>query len=259
MSTTWRIATWNVNSIKVREGQVSAWLSSAQPDVLGMQETKTINEAFPVTTWESLGYHAYFHGQKTYNGVALLSKTPLTDVQHNVLDLDDNQARSIVGVRNNTLIVNLYVPNGSSLESDKYPYKCRFLSALHRYLAEQQERYTDIIVMGDFNIAPADIDIHDPSAWQHSVLTSDTVRDHLQQLIDLGFVDTFRAHHPEDPGFTWWDYRQASFRRNLGLRIDLVLASTSCFSNCLDTLVDSAPRAQERPSDHVPVIATLAR
>jgi len=257
MSSTWRIASWNVNSLKVREAQVADWLSSTQPEVLGLQETKTTDETFPTATWEALGYHTYFHGQKTYNGVALLSKSPLTNVQHNVLNLDDNQARSIVGVRNQTLIVNLYVPNGSTLDSDKYPYKCRFLTALQDYLVKQQAQYTDIIVMGDFNIAPLDIDIHDPEAWQDSVLTSDTVRNHLQSIINLGFTDTFRAHHPEDPGFTWWDYRQASFRRNRGLRIDLLLASTNCFSRNIDTIVDAAPRAQERPSDHAPVIGTF--
>lgn len=257
MSSTWRIASWNVNSLKVREAQVAKWLQQTQTEVLGLQETKTTDDTFPQTTWQALGYHAYFHGQKTYNGVALLSKSPLTQVEHNVLNLGDNQARSIVGVRNHTLIVNLYVPNGSTLESDKYPYKCRFLTALHDYLVQQQRHYEDIIVMGDFNIAPSDIDIHDPAIWKDSVLTSDTVRSHLQAILDLGFVDTYRAHHPEDSGFTWWDYRQASFRRNRGLRIDLLLASTRCFARSVDSIVDAEPRAQERPSDHAPVIGTF--
>ena len=258
MTTPWTIASWNVNSIKVRHEQLTTWLQSAAPDIVAIQETKTPDDSFPQDAWQQLGYHAYYHGQKSYNGVAILSKTKLEKVTTHILDYADTQARTMSAVFNNTLVVNLYVPNGSSTDSDKFIYKLEFLTALEQYLAQQLKTYEQIVVLGDFNIAPANIDVHDPETWHNSVLTCPEIRAKLDAILKLGFIDSFRAIQPDDTAFSWWDYRQAAFRRNMGLRIDLVLASTALFTKCTQAFIDKAPRKNERPSDHTPVLAEFS-
>ena len=255
MKDTWTIASWNVNSLKVREEQVINWLEKTKTNIIAIQETKVEDDKFPQNEWDKMGYKAYFTGQKTYNGVALLSNLELNNIAINILPFQDSQARSISAVYKDTLIVNLYVPNGSTTDSDKFQYKLRFLTALEEYLKQQLQEYKNIVVLGDFNIAPADIDIHDPKVWHESTLTTKAVRDKLQNIIDLGFTDSFREHNSDDQEFSWWDYRQASFRRNMGLRIDLILVSDSLMPKCNNTFIDKEPRKNERPSDHTPVIA----
>jgi exodeoxyribonuclease-3 len=253
--TDWTIASWNVNSLAVRAPQVVDWLSNNTPTVLALQETKVPNDKFPETLWGPLGYHHYFHGQKTYNGVALLSKTPLEKIE--ILDIGEGQARAITGVLHNTRIVNIYVPNGATTESDKFAYKLRFLERLTAYLTPYIEQKTPIVILGDFNIAPHNIDVHEIERWAGSVLTCSEIRTVFQDLLSLGFTDTFRTHHPDESQFSWWDYRQAAFRRNMGLRIDLILASNSLMPHCTDASIDKTPRSNERPSDHTPVLATF--
>ncbi len=255
MSAIAKIASWNVNSINIRQQQLYDWVDLNRPDVIAIQETKTTDDNFPNGFVDDLGYQCYFYGQKSYNGVAFLTKDNLaSSVKTDILKLDDSQARTISLVYNNTLIVNVYVPNGSSLDSDKYPYKLKFLSALHSYLKAQQQKYNNIIVLGDFNIAPQDIDCHDPEKWHASTIASPEVRDSFDEIIELGFTDTFRQLNPESTEFSWWDYRQAAFRRNLGLRIDLILASTSLIEGIITSSIDKTTRKLERPSDHAPVV-----
>jgi exodeoxyribonuclease III len=250
-----KIASWNVNSINIRQQHLYDWIQLNQPDVIAIQETKTTDDNFPAGFVDDLGYHCYFYGQKSYNGVAFLTKDNLaSSVKTDILNLDDIQARTISLVYQNTLIVNVYVPNGSSLDSDKYPYKLKFLSALHGYLKAQQQNYSNIIVLGDFNIAPEDIDCHDPEKWQESTIASPEVRESLNNIQALGLTDTFRQLNPESTEYSWWDYRQAAFRRNLGLRIDLILASNNLLNSLVTASIDKTTRKLERPSDHAPVI-----
>jgi exodeoxyribonuclease-3 len=255
MSKTWKLASWNVNSIKVRQEQVAEWIKETNTPIIAIQETKVEDEKFPLEIWQELGYKNYFIGQKTYNGVAILAKEELTDVKTFILDFEDPQARTISAVYNNTLIVNLYVPNGSTKESDKFIYKMKFLDALKVYLEKQLKTYKNIVVLGDFNIAPGDIDVHDPESWDNTVLTCNEVRSQLNSILDLGFKDSFRELNPDEIGFSWWDYRQASFRRDLGLRIDLILVSNALMPYCTKSFIDKEPRKNERPSDHTPVVA----
>ncbi|MEE3003396.1 MAG: exodeoxyribonuclease III [Pseudomonadota bacterium] len=258
MSNTWTIASWNVNSIKVRQEQLAAWLAEQKIDVVALQETKVEDSKFPHEIWQDLGYTPHFFGQKTYNGVALLSKYELTNIETHILDFPDTQARTISGVLNDTLIVNLYVPNGSTRGSDKFIYKLKFLDSLQRYLAAQLKQYSKVVVLGDFNIAPRDEDVHDPIVWQDSVLTCPEVRTRLEDILNIGFIDCFQSLNKQEVIYSWWDYRQAAFRRNMGLRIDLILASTSLFESCGDIYIDKEPRKNERPSDHTPVVAEFS-
>lgn len=252
------IASWNVNSIKVRMPQLADWLVANKPDIVALQETKTTNDSFPVNEITELGYSAYFNGQKTYNGVAILCREAVTQQPEiNILPMADGQARTITIIHNNTLIVNVYVPNGSTIESEKYLYKTAWLDHLTAYLKEQLTKYKNIVLLGDFNIAPHDKDIHDVEKWQNSVLCSDLIRTKLENIFALGFYDTFRQHQPDSTEFSWWDYRQASFRRDMGLRIDLILASSAMTNICHDSYIDKEPRKNERPSDHTPVLAVF--
>ena len=259
MSKNWSLASWNVNSIKVRQDQVKEWLEKTGTNILAVQETKVEDDKFPAEVFHEIGYATDFIGQKTYNGVALISNLPLNDVKKNILDFPDTQARSISAVYEDTLIINLYIPNGSTIESDKFIYKMAFLDALEKYLQENTKKYEKIVVLGDFNIAPEDIDVHDPKIWENTVLTVADVRDKLNNILDIGFVDSFRNHHPDKNEFSWWDYRQASFRRNMGLRIDLILVSNTLLPSCYETYIDKEPRKNERPSDHTPVIAKFSQ
>ena len=251
-----QIASWNVNSLRVRLEQVLEWLKANPVDVLGLQETKMPDADFPQEAIEAMGYRVAYTGQKTYNGVALLTRADADDI---VLDLpgmqDDPQRRFIAATVNGVRIFNLYVPNGQALDSDKFQYKLRWLGCLRDALAEALKHNDRIAVMGDFNIAPADADVHDPKAWEGKIHCSDIERNTLRELLQLGFKDTFRLFEQDADLFSWWDYRMAAFRRNRGLRIDLVLASDPLAALCTQSRIDTGPRGAERPSDHAPVVA----
>jgi len=250
-----KIATWNVNSLKVRLPHVLDWLASSQADILCLQETKTIDENFPVDDIEAAGYHVVFSGQKTYNGVAIISKEEAGDIVTDVPGLDDPQRRilgaTIAGMR----ILNLYVVNGQEVGSDKYAHKLHWLDRVTAHISEQLQQHERFVVLGDFNIAPDDRDVYDPEAWHERILCSTPEREALQKILDLGLADTFRLFDQEEKSYSWWDYRAAGFRRNRGLRIDLVLASKVLADNCRACTIDKEPRRLERPSDHTPVMA----
>lgn len=250
-----KFASWNVNSLKVRLEHVSDWLNHHQPDVLGLQETKLIDEKFPREEIESLGYHVAFSGQPTYNGVALISKTPPKDLITAIPNFEDDQKRVIAGTCGDVRVINLYVVNGQEVGSDKYDYKLRWLAAVEAWIAQEVKNHENVIVMGDFNIAPDDRDVHDPEAWKDKILCSVPEREALGRLLDLGFSDSFRLFPQPDETFSWWDYRAAGFRRNLGLRIDLVLCSDALKAHCTTSYIDKEPRRLERPSDHAPAVA----
>jgi len=248
-----KIASWNVNSIRVRLEQVVEWLQAESPDVLGLQELKMTTEDFPLEAFTDIGYTALVNGQKTYNGVALLAKSEGTDPVYDLPGLDDPQRRVMAATYGDTRIVNLYCPNGQSVGSDKYAYKLEWFAALHDWLQQEVQAHDKVAVMGDFNIAPEDRDVHDPAAWEGKILCSDDERAALTRLCDLGLNDSFRQFDQPDESFSWWDYRTGGFRRNRGLRIDLILASEALQTSAAG--IDKEPRALERPSDHAPVWA----
>jgi exodeoxyribonuclease-3 len=250
-----KIATWNVNSLKVRLPHVLDWLATSQADILCLQETKTIDENFPVDDIEAAGYHVVFSGQKTYNGVAIISKEQAEDIITDVSGLDDPQRRILGATIAGTRILNLYVVNGQEVGSEKYAHKLHWLDMVTAHISEQLQQYERFIVLGDFNIAPDDRDVHDPEAWHERILCSTPERKALQKMLDLGLADTFRLFDQEEKGYSWWDYRAAGFRRNRGLRIDLVLASKVLADSCRACTIDKEPRRLERPSDHTPVMA----
>jgi exodeoxyribonuclease III len=253
-----RIASWNVNSLKVRLPQVVDWLASHSPDVLGLQETKLVDEAFPVAELEAAGYRVSYSGQPAYNGVALLSRLPQAEVITGLDGLEDPQRRVLGATVGGVRVLNLYVPNGQAVGSDKYAYKLGWLEALHGQLQAELARHERVVVMGDFNIAPEDRDVHDPAEWAGKVLCSEPERAALAKIMALGLEDTFRLFEQPEAVFSWWDYRAAGFRRNRGLRIDLVLASQPLAAACRRAWVDIEPRRHERPSDHAPVAAEFA-
>lgn len=253
-----KIATWNVNSLRVRLPHVLQWLAAAQPDILAVQETKTVDAQFPVEELAAAGYSAVFAGQKTYNGVAVLSKTPATDVVTDIPNFDDPQRRILAATVDGVRVVNLYVVNGAEVGSDKYAYKLDWLANVTAWLQQQAAAYPQLVVLGDFNIAPEDRDVHDPAAWAGQVLCSDAERAALQAIQSLGLQDTFRLFTQVDKSFSWWDYRAGGFRRNHGLRIDLILASQALAERCQACVIDREPRTWEKPSDHTPVIAEFA-
>lgn len=250
-----KIATWNVNSLRVRLPHVLEWLKQHQPDILALQELKLENKDFPVDDFTALNYHAIFAGQKTYNGVALLSREPAKDIEQILPTTNDEQKRIITATFNNLRIINVYVPNGESVTSEKYKYKLHWLEALKNYLKEQLKQHNKLIVLGDFNIAPENEDVYDPRVWEGQVLFSEPERKALKNIIAVGLQDTFRLFKQPPASYTWWDYRAAAFRRNMGLRIDHILASSKMASLCTHCQIDVAPRRLERPSDHAPVIA----
>lgn len=249
-----KLATWNVNSLKVRLEQVVDWLNKTEVDVLALQETKVTDEQFPLAVFEDNGFQVSFSGQKTYNGVAIISRLPLTDVKVGITSFDDPQRRVLAVTVAGLRLINLYVPNGSEVGSDKYQYKLNWLAAIEADLAQQLKQYPKLVVVGDFNIAPADVDVHDPLAWEGSVLVSAAERQAYQSLLALGLHDSFRQLYPNEVAYTWWDYRAAAFRRNHGVRIDHVLLSQPLLADCCGVVIDKEPRRHERPSDHVPVV-----
>lgn len=253
-----KIATWNVNSLRVRLPHVLDWLQSTQPDVLALQEIKLTNDLFPHDALREAGYTCSVSGQPTYNGVAVLARQPMQDVLTDIPGFDDPQRRVLAATVGDTRVINLYVVNGEAVGSEKYAYKLAWLDALHTWLAEEMQRHPRMVVLGDFNIAPEDRDVHDPAAWAGKILCSDAERAALQRLQALGLSDVFRQFDQEEKTFSWWDYRMNGFKRNLGLRIDLILASPPMAETCKASWVDKTPRGWERPSDHAPVIAEFA-
>jgi exodeoxyribonuclease-3 len=250
-----KIATWNVNSLRVRLPHLLDWLAAAQPDVVGLQELKCTDDKFPFAELEAAGYHAAANGQKTYNGVAILSRHPITDVSRDIPGFADEQKRVIAATVNGVRVINVYVVNGQDLGTEKYAYKLRWLAALQGYVGGEMAVHSRLAVTGDFNIAPAAEDTHDPAIWEGKILCSEPEREAFRALLALGLKDSFRLFPQAPQSFTWWDYRQAGFRRNLGLRIDHVLVSEALAPACRGCVVDLAPRKLERPSDHAPVLA----
>ncbi|MGL4574266.1 MAG: exodeoxyribonuclease III [Burkholderiaceae bacterium] len=250
-----QIATWNVNSLNVRAPQVLAWLAANPVDVLCLQELKLTDDKFPVQAFTDAGYHAAFTGQKTYNGVALLSRTPITDVVLNNPKFEDEHRRLVAGTVNGVRVICAYFPNGQAPDSDKFQYKMRWLDGLSTWLADTVAAYPYTALAGDFNIAPADADVCDPVAWKDQIHCTPQEREKLAMLIGHGMVDTFRMFEQPPKLYSWWDYRNLAFRRNQGLRIDLVLASKALAEKCTRAWIDKAPRKNEQPSDHAPVIA----
>jgi exodeoxyribonuclease-3 len=253
-----KIATWNVNSLNVRLGHVLEWLESAQPDVLVLQEIKQVTEAFDSATFANIGYQSVANGQKTYNGVATVCKEPANDCVMDFPGLEDPQRRVLAATIGNVRVLNLYVPNGQSVGSEKYEYKLKWLAALHDFLEAQMQLHEHVVVLGDFNIAPDDRDVHDPEKWGEDILCSPAERAALGGLLGLGLADVYRQFDQPESSFSWWDYRAAGFRRNAGLRIDLILASNGLAETCTASYIDKEPRTWERPSDHTPVIAEFA-
>ena len=253
-----KIASWNVNSLNVRLPHLQQWLQDFAPDVVGLQETKLEDHKFPEDALLAAGYRSAFIGQKTYNGVAILARHSIEDVQLGIPGFDDVQARAIAATVNGVRIVNLYVVNGQDIGTDKYAYKLRWLEAVHAWLADELQRHPRLVVLGDFNIAPDDRDVHDPLVWNDDhILTSTAERDALRGLLGLGLHDAFRLHHDDAGVFSWWDYRQAAFRRNLGLRIDLTLVSDALRGTTEDAGIDRTPRTWDRASDHAPAWVAL--
>lgn len=251
----WRIASWNINSLNARLPHVLRWLDDNQPDALALQETKTQDENFPSAALEEQGYQTVFAGQKSYNGVALLSRRPAQVLHVALPDFDDPQKRVLCAILDEICVLNLYVPNGAEVGSEKYGYKLDWLRRLDGFAAELLTQHEKLVALGDFNIAPKDEDIHDPQAWRDKILCSGPEREALDRLTAQGLADAFRLFEQEEDSFSWWDYRGGNFSRNLGLRIDLILASPALSRRCADSWIDAAPRAWERPSDHAPVVA----
>jgi exodeoxyribonuclease-3 len=254
-----KFATWNVNSLKIRLPQVLAWLASTQTDVLCLQELKLPDESFPAQAFADLGYHACWAGQKTYNGVAIVARAPVREVQRNIPGFEDAQQRVIAATLDApggpVRVVSAYCPNGQALDSDKYPYKLKWFAALRDWLAQELQAHPRLLVLGDYNVAPQDEDVHDPAKWAGQVLVSEPERAAFQALLALGLHDAFRLFEQEPRQFSWWDYRQMGFRRNAGLRIDHILVSNALKPLCASCAVDKEPRRLEQPSDHAPVVA----
>jgi exodeoxyribonuclease-3 len=253
-----RVATWNVNSLRVRLPQLLDWLRRNPVDLIALQELKVADDEFPLAELESAGWHAVSNGQKTYNGVAILSRgTTARDVLRDIPGLEDVQRRVLAATYGDVRVIAVYVPNGQSLGSDKYRYKLKWLEALRDWLAHELEAHAELIVLGDYNIAPDDRDVHDPKLWEGSVHVSEPERAALRAVLALGLEDLFRRFEQPPGSFSWWDYRAGAFRRNRGLRIDLMLASQALARRCTASFIDREPRTWERPADHAPVLATF--
>ncbi|OYY75166.1 MAG: exodeoxyribonuclease III [Gammaproteobacteria bacterium 28-57-27] len=253
-----KIATWNVNSLRVRLPHVLDWLQSEQPDVLVLQEIKLIDELFPHDALREVGYECVVSGQPTYNGVAILAKLAMHEIVRDIPGLDDPQRRVLAVTIGDVRVVNVYIVNGEAVGSEKYAYKLAWLDALEAWLRDETARHPQLVLLGDFNIAPDDRDVHDPAAWEGRILCSEPERSALARLHALGLVDVFRQFEQEEKTFSWWDYRMNGFKRNLGLRIDLILASQTLAEHCTASYVDKIPRSWERPSDHAPVVAEFS-
>ncbi len=253
-----KICTWNVNSLRVRLSQVLDWIELHKPDAVCLQETKTQDDVFPRDDFLSRGYALQFSGQKTYNGVAIIAAEELGDPVTQLPGFDDPQRRVLAATCGAVRIVNVYVPNGSEVGSEKYHYKLAWLEQLLEFLKQQIQQHEHVVVTGDFNIAPADEDVHDPELWKGKILCSEPERAMFQRLVQLGFEDTFRKFDQEPGVFSWWDYRAAAFRRNMGLRIDHILATGALTGKCTASFIDKEPRKAERPSDHAPAVAKFS-
>jgi exodeoxyribonuclease-3 len=256
MNKIFTVATWNVNSLRVRLPHVLKWLALRQPDVLALQETKVEDEYFPEEVLRQAGYHVFFNGQKTYNGVAIVSRAPMWNPITVLPNFDDIQRRILAVNIGRLRILNVYVPNGASVDSDKYGYKLNWLSKLQKYLKQELNQHPNLIVLGDFNVAPEDKDVYDPAAWEGNVLVSPKERQALKEMLGLGFKDSFRLFNPASGYYSWWNYRAGAFRRNHGLRIDHILSSSALAPYCMSCEIDKEIRGWEKPSDHVPVIAS---
>lgn len=252
-----KIASWNVNSLKVRLPQLTEWAAEAKPDVIALQETKLEDAKFPVDELAAAGYRAVYSGQKTYNGVAILARDEPADVITDIPGLDDPQRRILAATVGGVRVVDLYVVNGKAVGDEKYTYKLNWLSKVRDFLEEELRRHPRLVVLGDFNIAPDDRDVYDPVAWGGEVLCSPPEREALKAITDLGLHDSFRLFEQEAGHFSWWDYRQAAFRRNMGLRIDLILIGDALKPAAKAAAIDRTPRRWERPSDHTPVTLDL--
>ncbi len=252
------LSTWNVNSLRVRLEQVKTWARQQTPDVICIQETKTTDEQFPVDELRDSGFNAIFFGQKTYNGVAILANSAFEDVVQGIPGYEDPQRRVLTATVGGIRIINVYVPNGQAVGAEKYLYKLDWCGYLNEFVAAELSRHNKLVIVGDFNIAPEDIDVHDPEIWRGKILCSDSEREQFQNLIALGLNDAFRLFEQPAESFSWWDYRAAGFRRNLGLRIDHILISDALRPHCIRCVIDREPRKWERPSDHTPVMVEFA-
>ena len=256
-----KFATWNVNSLTVRLPQVLEWLSAQTEhggiDVLALQETKTTDDKFPKTEIEAAGYHVAFFGQKTYNGVALIAQHPIVEVVHNIPGFADDMARVITATVNGVRVVGAYFPNGQAPDSDKFVYKMAWLTAMQAFIKDELTRHDKLVLMGDYNITWDDLDVWDPVAMAGTIHCTDEERAHFKALLDLGLTDAFRLFEQAPKSYSWWDYREFAFKRNRGLRIDHILVSTELVKSVSACVIDKAPRKNERPSDHTPVIVTL--
>jgi exodeoxyribonuclease III len=254
-----QIVTWNVNSLKVRLPQVLEWLAAnSEVTALCLQETKMEDANFPHAEIEAAGFHVVFAGQKTYNGVAIIAREALSDVVVNIPGFVDHQVRLIAATIKGVRLVCAYIPNGQALDSEKYPYKLSWLEAMTAWLKTEMAAHSKLALLGDYNIAPHDVDVHDPAKWEGQVLVSGPERDAFQALLDLGLTDSYRLFDQPEKSFSWWDYRGFGFRKNAGMRIDHILLSQELVPLCSACVIDREPRKNERPSDHTPVIATLA-
>lgn len=253
-----KIATWNINSIRARCESVLGWLRKNEPDLLCIQETKVPDEKFPADCFIEAGYHPFFSGQKSYNGVAFLAKVPVDQIQAGFPDLPvDEQKRLMAVTYGGVRVINVYIPNGQLVGSPKFTYKLGFIARLRTYLNQCHQPGEPLVIVGDFNVAPEEIDVYAPKEWEDEVLFHPEARAALAHLKSWGLEDVFRRHHPEGGQYSWWDYRIGAFRRNLGLRIDHIWATSDLAKKCVSCEIDRTPRGEERPSDHAPLIATF--
>ncbi len=252
-----RLATWNVNSLKVRLPHLLDWLASAKPDAMCLQETKTEDVNFPAGELRAAGYEAVFCGQKSYNGVAILARAGLKDLQLGIPDFADDLKRVIAATVGDVRVISIYAPNGQSLESEKYVYKLRWFEALAAWMKDELARRPQIALLGDFNVAPEDRDVHNPKRWEGEIHVSEPERKAFRKLLEIGFKDAFRLFDQPEKEFTWWDYRLMAYQRGWGLRIDEILLSPELAARCAGCRIDRGPRERERPSDHTPVLADL--
>jgi exodeoxyribonuclease III len=253
-----KLATWNVNSLGVRLPQLLDWLAANPVDAIVLQETKLTDDKFPHAELMAAGYHAQWFGQKTYNGVALLSREPATEVVKNIPGLDDEQARVIAGLVAGVRVVGAYFPNGQAPDSDKFTYKMKWLAALREWLGAEISQHPKLVLLGDYNIAPEDRDVYDPVAWAGQIHCTPQEREHFRALLGIGLVDAFRLFEQPPKSWSWWDYRNLAFRKNQGLRIDHILVSEALRAQVTACVIDKLPRKNERPSDHAPVVVDLA-
>jgi exodeoxyribonuclease-3 len=252
-----KIATWNVNSLSVRLPQVLDWLAANPTDVLALQELKLTDDKFPVAAFNEAGYQAQWFGQKTYNGVALISRSEGVDVVKNIPGFEDEMSRVIAATYGDVRVIGAYFPNGQAPDSDKFVYKMRWLDALRDWVKDEMARHPQLVLMGDYNITFDALDMWDPIALAGTIHCTDAEREKLQALIDLGLTDSFRLFEQPEKSYSWWDYREFAFRRNRGLRIDHILISEALKAQATACVIDRAPRKNERPSDHAPVVLTL--